>query len=131
MARKSLELHLPAAKRWHLRTTIVADMHNEPPPSQKSKTNASREQPQYRYEVFFYIEVHNGGSGPFSPTGGWALPLADESSLYLYSTRTKKLLHQCRLMQGLVYWTWVSASTLGLVTRQAVFHWDLSSGGCP
>ncbi|EEC07183.1 clathrin heavy chain, putative [Ixodes scapularis] len=71
----------------------------------------------------YRVEARSAKMNPEKPL----LAVTDESSLYLYSTRTKKLLHQCRLMQGLVYWTWVSASTLGLVTRQAVFHWDLSS----
>lgn len=55
------------------------------------------------------------------------LAITDQWTLYLYSTRTKKLLHKSRLERELVYWSWVTPSTLGLVTRDAVFHWDCSS----
>ncbi|XP_070389756.1 clathrin heavy chain 1-like isoform X3 [Dermacentor albipictus] len=55
------------------------------------------------------------------------LAITDQWALYLYSTRTKKLLHKSRLERDLVYWAWVTPSTLGLVTRDAVFHWDCSS----
>lgn len=79
--------------------------------------------PQLSVPQTYKVEARSAKMNPEKPL----LAVTDQWHLYLYSTRTKKLLHKCRLEKELVYWTWVSASTLGLVTRQAVFHWDFSS----
>lgn len=80
--------------------------------------NPQRSKPQT-----YKVEARCAKLNPDKPL----LAITDQWTLYLYSTRTKKLLHKSRLERELVYWAWVTPSTLGLVTRDAVFHWDCSA----
>ncbi|KAL3222890.1 hypothetical protein MRX96_028321 [Rhipicephalus microplus] len=79
--------------------------------------------PQRSAPQTYKVEARCAKLNPDKPL----LAITDQWALYLYSTRTKKLLHKSRLERDLVYWAWVTPSTLGLVTRDAVFHWDCSS----
>lgn len=80
--------------------------------------NPQRSKPQT-----YKVEARCAKLNPDKPL----LAITDQWTLYLYSTRTKKLLHKSRLERELVYWAWVTPSTLGLVTHDAVFHWDCSA----
>lgn len=79
--------------------------------------------PQRSKPQTYKVEARCAKLNPDKPL----LAITDQWTLYLYSTRTKKLLHKSRLERELVYWAWVTPSTLGLVTRDAVFHWDCSA----
>ncbi|KAH9378221.1 hypothetical protein HPB48_011251 [Haemaphysalis longicornis] len=69
--------------------------------------NPQRSKPQT-----YKVEARCAKLNPDKPL----LAITDQWTLYLYSTRTKKLLHKSRLERELVYWAWVTPSTLGLVT---------------
>lgn len=50
---------------------------------------------------------------------------AQSRTLQIFDLDQKKKLKSCTMNDDVQFWTWVSESTLGLVTTSSVFHWDV------
>lgn len=50
---------------------------------------------------------------------------AQSRTLQIFDLEQKKKLKSCTMNDDVQFWTWVSESTLGLVTTTSVFHWDV------
>ena len=49
-------------------------------------------------------------------------------NLQIFNLETKAKLKSVQFAQAVVFWKWISATKLGLVTATAVFHWDMEVG---
>ncbi|KDD74078.1 hypothetical protein H632_c1591p0, partial [Helicosporidium sp. ATCC 50920] len=52
-------------------------------------------------------------------------------SLQIFNLGTKTKLKSVQFPQQVVFWKWVTAGRLGLVTAQSVYHWDLEGASEP
>lgn len=50
---------------------------------------------------------------------------AQSRTLQIFDLEKKQKLKSATLNEDVVFWKWISESTLGLVTETAVFHWDI------
>jgi clathrin heavy chain len=50
-------------------------------------------------------------------------------NLQIFNLETKAKLKSVQFAQAVVFWKWISATKLGLVTATAVYHWDMEVGG--
>jgi clathrin heavy chain len=50
---------------------------------------------------------------------------AQSRTLQIFDLEQKQKLKSATMNEDVVFWKWVSESTLGLVTETAVFHWDI------
>uniref|UniRef100_T1J7J8 Clathrin heavy chain linker core motif domain-containing protein n=1 Tax=Strigamia maritima TaxID=126957 RepID=T1J7J8_STRMM len=67
----------------------------------------------------------------------WEIPtvtseIAPSGSLFqVYDLESRQLHRKHRVPYSVIFWTWINARIIGLVTEAAVYHWDLSNGGAP
>ena len=54
-----------------------------------------------------------------------AVPGVEGDNLQIFNLETKSKLKSVQFAQPVVFWKWISANKLGLVTATAVFHWDI------
>jgi clathrin heavy chain len=59
------------------------------------------------------------------------LALKSQRQLQLFSLETKSKLKSYVMPQDVIYWRWVSPTTLGVVTDSAVFHWSMEGDAEP
>ena len=50
---------------------------------------------------------------------------AQGRTLQIFDLQGKKKLKSATMNEDIVFWKWYSASSLGLVTDTAVYHWDV------
>jgi len=50
---------------------------------------------------------------------------AQSRTLQIFDLEKKQKLKSATMNEDVVFWKWISESTLGLVTDTAVFHWDI------
>lgn len=51
---------------------------------------------------------------------------AQSRTLQIFDLEKKAKLKSATMNEDVVFWKWVSETTLGLVTETSVFHWDIS-----
>lgn len=51
---------------------------------------------------------------------------AQSRTLQIFDLEKKQKLKSATMNEDVVFWKWISESTLGLVTDTAVFHWDIN-----
>lgn len=51
---------------------------------------------------------------------------AQSRTLQIFDLEKKAKLKSATMNEDVVFWKWVSESTLGLVTETSVFHWDIN-----
>ncbi|KAL5016571.1 hypothetical protein ScPMuIL_006160 [Solemya velum] len=49
----------------------------------------------------------------------------------VFNLNTKLMISKAKLHNPIVYWTWVNADVIAMVTDTAVYHWDLWQADCP
>lgn len=57
--------------------------------------------------------------------GDAAASLQLPGSLQIFNLEAKAKLKSVQFGQQVVFWKWISATKLGLVTATAVYHWDM------
>lgn len=50
---------------------------------------------------------------------------AQSRTLQIFDLGQKAKLKSCTMNEDVVFWKWISESTLGLVTDTSVYHWDI------
>jgi clathrin heavy chain len=50
---------------------------------------------------------------------------AQSRTLQIFDLEQKQKLKSATMNEDVLFWKWISESTLGLVTDSAVFHWDI------
>ncbi|KAK7420981.1 Clathrin heavy chain [Neonectria magnoliae] len=50
---------------------------------------------------------------------------AQSRTLQIFDLEQKKKLKSCTMNEDVLFWKWISDTTLGLVTTSSVFHWDV------
>lgn len=50
---------------------------------------------------------------------------AQSRTLQIFDLEKKAKLKSATMNEDVVFWKWISESTLGLVTDTSVFHWDI------
>lgn len=56
-----------------------------------------------------------------------SVPGVEGDNLQIFNLATKAKLKSVQFPQAVVFWKWISASKLGLVTATSVYHWDVES----
>ncbi|PSC73488.1 clathrin heavy chain [Micractinium conductrix] len=56
-----------------------------------------------------------------------AVPGVEGDNLQIFNLDTKTKLKSMQFAEPVVFWKWVSATKLGLVTATAVYHWDIDA----
>lgn len=51
---------------------------------------------------------------------------AEGDNLQIFNLELKSKIKSYQIPQPVVFWKWISATKLGLVTASAVFHWDMN-----
>lgn len=54
---------------------------------------------------------------------------AQSRTLQIFDLEQKKKLKSCTMSEDVQYWKWISESTLGLITTNSVYHWDVYDAG--
>lgn len=54
-----------------------------------------------------------------------SVPGVEGDNLQIFNLATKAKLKSVQFPQAVVFWKWISASKLGLVTATSVYHWDV------
>lgn len=50
---------------------------------------------------------------------------AQSRTLQIFDLEKKQKLKSATMNEDVVFWKWISESTLGLVTETSVYHWDI------
>lgn len=50
-------------------------------------------------------------------------------SLQVFDLETKAKVKSFQIAQPVVFWKWISATKLGIVTASSVYHWDSGAAG--
>ena len=50
---------------------------------------------------------------------------AQQKTLQIFDLEKKAKLKSATMNEDVVFWKWISETTLGLVTETAVYHWDI------
>jgi clathrin heavy chain len=53
---------------------------------------------------------------------------AQQRTLQLFNLQTKERLQTYTHTEDIVFWRWISQSTLALVSTKSVYHWDVIGG---
>ena len=59
------------------------------------------------------------------------VPGVDGDNLQIFNLAAKQKVKSVQFSQNVIFWKWVTASKLGLVTATAVYSWDLEGAGDP
>lgn len=51
---------------------------------------------------------------------------AQSRTLQVFDLESKTKVKSCTMSEDVVFWKWISESTLGLVTDTSVYHWDIT-----
>lgn len=54
---------------------------------------------------------------------------AQSRTLQIFDLEKKQKLKSATMNEDVVFWKWISESTLGLVTETSVYHWDIYNEG--
>lgn len=54
------------------------------------------------------------------------VPAVTGDSLQIFNLDTKSKMKSFQITQPVVFWKWITASKLGLVTATSVYHWDMN-----
>ncbi|XP_064612592.1 clathrin heavy chain 2-like [Liolophura sinensis] len=49
----------------------------------------------------------------------------------VFNLETKVLISQTKMVDSVIYWTWLNSDVVSMVTETAVYHWDLWQGDSP
>jgi len=55
----------------------------------------------------------------------------DGSALYVYNLEMKQIAAKRKLSEQVVFWKWISANSIALVTNSAVYHWSTEGDAAP
>lgn len=53
---------------------------------------------------------------------------AQSRTLQIFDLSTKQKLKGTTMNEDVVFWKWITESTIGLVTESAVYHWNVFDG---
>jgi clathrin heavy chain len=54
---------------------------------------------------------------------------AQSRTLQIFDLEQKKKLKSCTMNEDVMFWKWISETTIGLVTSSSVYHWNIFADG--